>query len=64
LFQCAAQDNHPERLHLHPTPIDNSRVGIATGHEAAHLEQDTQTKCLAFGTTLAFQDHVGVMAVQ
>ncbi len=64
LFMLDVQDGQLEQLHLHPTRIDNCRVSIATGHDAAHLEQDMQTKCRAFGTTLAFQDHVGVLTVQ
>ena len=64
LFMLDVQDVHLERLHLHPTRIANCRVGIATGHDAAHLERDMQSKCRAFGSTLTFQDHVGVLAVR
>ena len=64
LFLLDVQDGHLERLHLHPTRIDNCRVGIATGRDAAHLERDMQAKCLAFGSQLKFQDHIGVMTVR
>jgi poly-gamma-glutamate capsule biosynthesis protein CapA/YwtB (metallophosphatase superfamily) len=63
LFLLDIQDGHLEGLHLHPVRIDNCRVGTATGRDAAHLERHMQAKCRAFGSTLAFQNHVGVMAV-
>ena len=63
LFLLDIQDGHLVRLHLHPVRIDNCRVGIATGHDAAHLKREMQAKCRAFGTTMAFQDNVGVITV-
>jgi hypothetical protein len=30
----------------------------------AHLERHMQSKCRAFGSTLTFQNHVGVMTVR
>jgi len=63
LFLLDIQDGHLQHLHLHPVLIDNCRVRMATGRDAAHLERHMQAKCAAFGSTLAFQDHVGVMAV-
>jgi poly-gamma-glutamate synthesis protein (capsule biosynthesis protein) len=62
-FLLDIEDGHLVRLHLHPVRIDNCQVGIATGQDAAHLEQDMQAKCCAFGTTTAFQDSVGVITV-
>jgi len=64
LFLLEIHNGRLENLHLHPTRIDNCRVGIATGRDAAHLERHMQAKCAAFGTTLTFQDHVGVMVVR
>jgi len=64
LFMLDGQDGHLERLHLHPTRIDNCRVEIARGHDAAHLERHMQAKCRAFGSALAFHDHVEVKAVR
>ena len=64
LFLLDIQNGHLEHLHLHPVRIDNYRVGIAKGRDAAHLARHMQAKCRAFGSTLAFQDHVGVMAVR
>lgn len=64
LFLLDMQDGHLEHLHLHPVRIDNCRVGIAKGRDAAHLERRMQAKCRALGTTLAFQDHVGVIAAR
>jgi len=63
LFLLDIQDGHLQDLHLHPVRIENCRVGIVTDHDAAHLERYMQAKCAAFGSTLTFQDHVGVMAV-
>jgi poly-gamma-glutamate capsule biosynthesis protein CapA/YwtB (metallophosphatase superfamily) len=63
LFLLEIQDGHLDRLHLHPVLIDNCRVGTATGRDAAHLERHMQAKCRAFGTTMAFQDNVGVITV-
>ena len=64
LLLLDVQEGHFEHLHLHPVRIDNCRVGISTGYDAAHLEQDMQAKCRALGSTLVFQDHVGVIAVR
>ena len=64
LFLVEIQNANLERLHLHPVQIDNCRVGIAKGREAVYLERDMQAKCCAFGTTLAFQNHIGVLEVQ
>jgi len=64
LFLLDIQDGHLVRLHLHPVRIDNCQVGMATGHDAAHLEQDMEAKCRAFGTTMTFQGNVAVITVR
>jgi len=64
LFVLDIQNGHLQDLHLHPVLIDNCRVGIATGRDAAHLERHMQAKCRPFGSTLTFQNHVGVMTVR
>jgi len=37
LFLLDVQENHLERLHLHPTRIANCRMGITTGRDASLL---------------------------
>ncbi len=64
LFLLEIQDGHLRHLHLYPVRIDSCQVRIAKGRDAAHLARHMQAKCRAFGTTLVFQDHVGVMAVR
>lgn len=61
LFLLDIQDGHLEPLRLPPVLIDNCRVGMATGHDTAHLERDMEAKCAAFGSHLKFQDNVGVI---
>jgi len=64
LFLLDIQNGQLERLLLHPTRISNCRVEIASGRDATHLERDMKAKCRAFGNTLTFQNHVGLMTVE
>ena len=63
LFLLDIQNGHLEHLHLHPVRIDNYRVGIAKGRDAAHLARHMQAKCRAFGSQLNFQNNVGLLTV-
>ncbi len=63
LFLLEVQDDHLQRLDLHPIRINHCRVGIATGRDAEHLAQRMQAHCAAFGSQLKFQDNVGVITV-
>jgi len=54
------------RLHgitLHPVAIEQCRVRRAKDREAGFLQERMQAQSAAFGTTVAFQDHVGAVAL-
>jgi len=63
LFVLETEADRLARIRLHPVAIEDCRVRMAHGEEAAFLRTSMQKKCAAFGSRLDFHDHVGTIEV-
>lgn len=61
LFMLEVDRGRIARLRLHPVAIEDCRVRLANGAEAAFLQDRMRAKCAAFGTRVTFRDGVGTV---
>ena len=64
LFVLDVERGRIGRIRLQPVRIENCRVRLARDQEVVFLQQTMQTKCAAFGTSIAFRDGLGTIVIR
>ncbi|MCP9469948.1 MAG: CapA family protein [Nitrospira sp.] len=63
LFTVDVEQSRATQVRLYPVQIENFRVRLARGEEAALVSGRMRTKCAVFGTVVEFQNNVGTVMI-
>jgi poly-gamma-glutamate capsule biosynthesis protein CapA/YwtB (metallophosphatase superfamily) len=64
LFMLESEHGRIARLVLHPTCIEDLGVRLASDRETSFLKKSMNRKCETLGVEIAFENHIGIVAIK